>query len=121
MHHKATRNLVSSHGATRSFLEELLLDLSTAHGLPEPKINAEVHGVEVDFYYPPVRRVIEADGYSFHFTKIAFEDDHERRLYLEAKGERVTPVDYKQVTKGRATTARQLLTILQRADSSARP
>ena len=64
-----------------------------------------VQGVEVDFYYPHLQSVIEADGYSFHFTKIAFEDDHERRLYLKANGERVIAVDYAQVTNGRATTA----------------
>jgi very-short-patch-repair endonuclease len=114
LQHRATRDLVNEHGATRSLLEDLLFELSRDFGLPLPEINEVVHGVEVDFYYPHLKAIIEADGFSFHFTKIAFEDDHERRLYLQAKGEDVIAVDYAQVTKGRATTAERLRTILGR-------
>lgn len=109
------RALVEAHGATRSILEELLLDLARRYGLPEPAINQEVHGVEVDFSYPGL--VIEADGYRFHYTKIAFEDDHERRLYLESKGVRVVAVTYAQVR--RRATAERLRTII--ASSSGTP
>lgn len=116
--HPATRALVSAHGATRSLLEDLLLGLARDHGLPAPEVNELVHGVEVDFHYPGL--VIEADGYNFHFTRIQFEDDHERRLYLEARGERVVAVTYAQVTTHRARTATRLSRIVS-ATSTAPP
>ncbi len=57
--------------------------------------------------------MIAADGFAFHGTRIAFENDHEVRLFLEAQGERVIAVTYRQVTKERATTAARLRAILE--------
>jgi very-short-patch-repair endonuclease len=102
---------LDQHGATRSLLEDLLVDLARDHGLPRPAINAIVEGYEVDFSYPGL--VIEADGYRFHGTKIAFEDDREKWLALEARGQRVVPVSYRQVTELRERTAGQLLAVLR--------
>jgi hypothetical protein len=115
-HGRATRalaNLVADdRGATRSLLEDLLFDLHTSHGLPLPLLNAAVDGREVDFHYPDRNLVVEADGYSFHRTKVQFEHDREKRLDLEAKGQRVIWISYRQVTELRDQTAAQLLAIL---------
>ncbi len=102
-------------GATRSLLEDLLNDLSDERGLPRPKTNAIVDGVEVDFAYYDGAIVIEADGYEFHRTKQAFERDREKRLGLEANGRRVLWVSYRQVTELRDRTADELEAIISRA------
>ncbi len=109
------RSLVSAHGATRSLLEDLLCELD----LPEPSVNVMVHGVEVDFHYPDLHLVVEADGWAFHRTRIAFEDDHERRLHLEANGERVVAVTWAQVRRRDQTVARlRAIVAAQSASSS---
>ena len=101
------------HGATRSLLEDLLFDLHRDRGLPLPARNEIRHGVECDFAYPSMRLVIAADGFAYHGTRIAFEDDHATRLYLESKGERVVAVTYRQVTRERDRTADRLEAVIR--------
>ena len=106
----ALKALVSDdRGATRSLLEDLLDEL-----LPHPKPlrNVPLHGYEVDFHFPHLDLVIEADSWSVHGTKISFENDRAKWLDLEARGERVIPVSYRQVTTERATTKARLAAIL---------
>jgi len=103
---------VDQHGATRSLLEDLLLDLHRDRDLPQPLINAAVEGIECDFHYAELRLVIEADGFSVHGTRIAFEDDHEKRLFLEARDQKVVAVTYRQVTVDRERTAGQLEAVI---------
>ena len=105
-------------GATRSLLEDLLFDLHRDFGLPAPLINHHVHGVECDFIYPDLHLILEADGWETHRTRIAFENDREKWLYLESKGERVIPVTYRQVTKERATTAARLEAVIRASGTS---
>ena len=105
-------------GATRSLLEDLLLELHRERGLPLPAVNAIVHGRERDFSYPGL--VVEADGWEAHGTRIAFEDDHETRLDLEAEDTRVVAVTYRQVTRGRDRTADRLERIVRRALATSR-
>lgn len=100
-------------GATRSLLEDLLLELSHERGLPLPAVYQVLDGYEVDFSYYDGAIIIEADGYDFHGTKVAFEDDREKWLALEAKGRRVLPVSYRQLTELRERTADELETILR--------
>ena len=71
--------------------------------------------MECDFAYPSMRLVIAADGFAFHGTRIAFENDHDIRLYLESQGERVIALTYRQVTRERARTASRLRAILELA------
>ncbi len=118
------RDLLSPDGATRSLLEDLLKDLSTQRGLPTPAINAIVDGYEVDFSYYDGAIIVETDGYDTHGTKIAFEDDREKWLALGARGRRVIPVSYRQVTELRDRTGDELEAIIRRPApviSNARP
>lgn len=119
---KTLRNLltIEQRGATRSLLEDLLDDLSTQRGLPAPQINAIVDGFEVDFSYYDGAVIVEADGYDTHGTKIAFERDREKWLALEARGRRVIPVSYRQVTELRARTADELAAVIASASATAR-
>lgn len=103
------------HAVTRSILEDILLDLSRDRRWPRPLVNGTVLGYEVDFAYPQWKLIIEADSYRFHGHKIAFEDDRQKWLDLEAGGQRVIPVTYTQVVHDRSRTAARLERILSRS------
>lgn len=83
---------------TRSDLEALFLQLCLDHDLPRPQINHYDNGRELDFRWPLQRVVVETNGFAFHRTRTAFEDDHDKRLVLEAAGWRVISLTWRQVT-----------------------
>lgn len=74
---------------TRSGGEELMLGLIRQAGLPEPLVNARLHGFEVDFYWPEHGLVLEVDGYDFHSSRFTFEHDRRKGAVLTAHGLRV--------------------------------
>jgi hypothetical protein len=85
---------------TRSELEAWFLNLVRAAALPAPLTNfvltAPDHPrLEVDFYWPGHRLVVELDGYETHRTRAAFERDRARDAALQAAGERVMRFTYR--------------------------
>jgi predicted transcriptional regulator of viral defense system len=86
---------------TRSELEDLVLDLMLSGGLAHPDVNVPLmldqQRVVPDFRWPTSRVVVEADGAAWHDHRLAREDDAERQALLEAHGERVVRVTWKQV------------------------
>jgi len=97
---------------TRSELEDRVLDLLLAHGLPRPAVNVVLPGlarrVEVDFLFEDARLVVEADGARFHDNRLARDADAARQAMLEAAGFRVVRVNWTQVTKHPGQTVRRL-------------
>ena len=71
---------------TRSELEDRFLALLDAHGLPRPRTNYGIEGMEVDAAWPEQLLVVELDGWGAHHTRRAFQDDRERGNALEAGG-----------------------------------
>jgi very-short-patch-repair endonuclease len=53
---------------TESELERRYIRISTAAGLPKPVTQATVNGYRVDFFYPDLGLVVEADGLRYHRT-----------------------------------------------------
>jgi len=53
---------------TRSELERRMLPLAKRAGLGVPLTNVEVNGYEVDFHWPELGLVVEADGLRYHRT-----------------------------------------------------
>jgi very-short-patch-repair endonuclease len=82
---------------TRSELEEAYLALCRRGGLPDPEVNAHLHGYEVDFLWRKQRRVVEVDGYAFHSVRGAFERDRTKDVDLELAGFPVTRFTHHQV------------------------
>lgn len=82
---------------TRSDLEERFLALIRRGGLPEPDVNAHLHGYEVDFLWRKQRRVIEVDGHAFHSTPQALARDRRKDIDLELAGFPVTRFTRSQV------------------------
>ena len=82
---------------TRSELEEAFLALCRRGGLPDPEVNARLHGYEVDFLWREQRRVVEVDGYAYHSARGAFERDRRKDVDLELAGFPVTRFTHDQV------------------------
>ena len=53
---------------TRSDLERLFLPIARRAGLPVPQTRVIVNGFEVDFWFPELGLVVEADSLTYHRT-----------------------------------------------------
>ena len=87
---------------TESELEDLVLKVLCAAGLPEPARQRQVGGTtapvgRVDFFYAVVRLVIEADSEKWHGGWAQQEADRRRDLLLMASGVRVIRVTWRQL------------------------
>lgn len=94
---------------TRSHLEELVIELCDAHGLPRPLVNCVVEGKVRDFYWPSRRLVVEADGYAWHRSPSALNDDRERDVELTLAGLRALRFTWQQLTRRREYVSGALL------------
>jgi hypothetical protein len=68
----------STQNPTRSGFEDDFLPFCVRFGLPQPQINIQLHGFEVDAYFEDAKLIVELDGWDFHNDRDAFEDDRER-------------------------------------------
>jgi very-short-patch-repair endonuclease len=95
------RSIIEAHdfAPTRSELEVAFRALCRRHRLPQPQVNARVHGYEVDFSWPEHRLIVETDGHHDHGTRAAFERDRARDAELIALGWRVVRFTYRQVMR----------------------
>jgi hypothetical protein len=98
---------------TRSELEELVLELCDAHGLPRPHVNCVIEGKVRDFHWPHAGLVVEADSYRWHRSPSALNDDRERDVQLTLAGYRFLRFTWEQVTRRRNYVVRALLECLR--------
>jgi very-short-patch-repair endonuclease len=97
---------------TRSDFEELLLALCERHALPRPLVNQVVEGFEVDFVWPDARLIVEADGWSAHGRRSAFERDRVRDAALQVAGWRVIRITWRRLRRAPGGVARQLARLI---------
>jgi hypothetical protein len=71
---------------TRSRLERFFLPLAKDVGLPVPETKVWVNGFEVDFLWPDLRLVVEADSLRHHHTPAQQARDHLRDQAHAAAG-----------------------------------
>jgi very-short-patch-repair endonuclease len=66
--------------------EETMLGLIRAAGLPEPRLQADVLGYRLDFFWPELKLAVEVDAYGTHGSPARFDADRRRdaRLMTEA-------------------------------------
>lgn len=101
---------------TRSEAESRFLELVRGTGLPEPEVNAQVHGYEVDFYWADAGVVVEIDGFEYHRYRTSFDADHRRDTTLfSAAGIRVLRFTWQQVVDEPKPTLVALVRALGRA------
>jgi hypothetical protein len=74
---------------TRSPLEDGFLALVDHVGLPRPRTNMWIAGIQVDFVWLDHKLVVETDGRKYHDTELAWHTDRERDRLLVARGYRV--------------------------------
>jgi very-short-patch-repair endonuclease len=98
---------------TRSELEEAMLALCRAHDLPGPAVNAHAAGLEVDFLFPTDHLVVETDGWRYHRTRRAFENDRRRDATLARAGYRVLRFTHHQVERDAAAVAETIAAALR--------
>ncbi|HYI18631.1 MAG TPA: type IV toxin-antitoxin system AbiEi family antitoxin domain-containing protein [Solirubrobacteraceae bacterium] len=84
---------------TRSVLEDVVLDLCDAHGIPRPLVNAIVAGRLRDFYWPDVPLVVEADSNRWHRSPAALTADRRRDAELTLAGLPFLRFSYTQITE----------------------
>jgi very-short-patch-repair endonuclease len=84
---------------TRSEAEERFLALLRSAELPEPEVNARIHGYEVDFLWRAQRLVVEIDGYRYHSTRRAFEHDRRKDATLHAAGLGTMRITWRQLER----------------------
>jgi very-short-patch-repair endonuclease len=84
---------------TKSELEALFFDFCRSQRLPLPQCNVLVAGLEVDFYWPDKKLVVELDGWEFHRTRAAFERDRERDTILDAARLRHLRITHRRLTR----------------------
>jgi Transcriptional regulator, AbiEi antitoxin/Protein of unknown function (DUF559) len=101
-----------ARGPTRAELEDAFAELSGRFGLPRAEINARVAGYEVDVLFPAQRVIVELDGYEFHGTRDAFEDDRERDATTLAAGFETVRITWERMTHEPAREAARLNRIL---------
>lgn len=69
-----------------SDLEQTMRERSNAAGLPVPETKVEVNGYEVDFFWPELGIVLEADGLRYHRTPLQQRRGLERDQAHTASG-----------------------------------
>jgi hypothetical protein len=95
--HNALHRHTAGTTLTRSDLEERFLALCDGAGIDRPRVNAHVEGLEVDFAWPRHRLVVETDGWEYHRTRAAFENDRRRDAALARAGWRTLRFTHRQI------------------------
>lgn len=114
------RAVLDEHGRegtqlTRSELEARFHAIMRAHGLPRPRMNMRIDGVEVDAVWPSQGLAVELDGWAFHRDRAAFRRDRAKGNHLELHGWRVLRYTHGDVVHDAARIARELRAALAHA------
>ena len=82
---------------TLSKLEARFLTLLTEDGLPIPETNRHAGGRRVDCRWPERRLTVELDGYRYHHSRHAWEQDRRRAREARARGDEFRRYTYGDV------------------------
>lgn len=83
---------------TRSEAESRFLSLVRRGKLPRPEVNVRLKAFEVDFLWRRERVVVEIDGFAYHSSRGAFEQDRQRDAVLAASGLLVVRITWRQLS-----------------------
>lgn len=101
---KLRRILNGDVQVTLSKLEARFLELLRASGLPLPQTNRMAGGRRVDCRWPEQRLTVELDGYRYHHSRHAWEQDHRREREARARGD-----EFRRYTYGDVSEAPELM------------
>jgi very-short-patch-repair endonuclease len=104
-------------------LERNFLALLRAAKFPLPQTNRRAGGRYVDCRWPEHRLTVELDSYTYHHTRHAWQQDHQREREARARGDefrRYTRDDLKDDPRGVVSELRLLLNPATTASAGAR-
>jgi very-short-patch-repair endonuclease len=84
---------------TLSTLERRFLELLREHGLVLPETNRLAGGRRVDCRWPEQRLTVELDGYRYHHSRHAWEQDRRREREARARGDEFRRYTYGDVVE----------------------
>jgi very-short-patch-repair endonuclease len=102
---------------TRSRFEKRFRRLVRAAGLPDPSMNFNVGGYELDAYWPELRFAVELDLFETHGSRAAFERDRLRQEELKLLGIEMIRVTKPRLDREPKEVIRNLATLLERRRS----
>lgn len=98
---------------TRSELEDRFLAFIAEYDLPQPLVNVQLNGTEVDFLFPEHRLIVELDGWAFHRSREQFATDRERDAMHLQHGHPTVRLTWERLTETPAAQAGRLHDILR--------
>jgi very-short-patch-repair endonuclease len=105
---------------TDSDLERLFLPLVSQAGLPLPLTRQRLNGFRVDFFWPDLGLVVEADGLRYHRTPAQQARDHVRDQAHLAAGFTPLRFTHSQVRYGAEHVRSTLRAVVRRLEVEAR-
>ena len=116
---KLRRVLRGDVRVTLSKLEARFLQLLGRHGLPLPETNRLAGGHRVDCRWPEHRLTVELDGYRYHASRHAWENDRRRERDARARGDDFRRYTYGDVYEDPRLMLAELGGLLSRPSASA--
>lgn len=104
---------------TQSWLEERVLELCRDHDLSLPVTGARVLGREVDAFWPKQKLMVEADSWTHHGTRAAFERDRARDAAMQVQGFRVLRLTSRRMEREPETIAEEIRDLLAQGQGRA--
>jgi very-short-patch-repair endonuclease len=98
---------------TRSRYERHFRRAVKAAGLPDPSMNFNVSGFELDAYWPDLRFAVELDLFETHGSRAAFERDRLRQEELKLLGVESIRITAPRFRRERRAVMRNLTTLLE--------
>jgi len=106
---------------TLSKLESRFLQLLREHKLPLPETNRQTGTYRVDCRWPTHRLTVELDGYRYHRSRHAWEQDRRREREARARGDEFRRYTYGDVLETPALMLAELEAILIASTEGALP
>ena len=101
---------------TLSKLERRFLEVLREAGLPLPETNRPASGRRVDCRWPTQRLTVELDGYRYHSSRHAWEQDRLREREAHARGDDFRRYTYRDVFEATGPMLRELRELIGRPD-----
>jgi hypothetical protein len=96
---KLRRIYEGDYRITLSALERAFLSLLRSAGFPLPVTNRPASGRWVDCRWPDHRLTVELDGFTYHHTRHAWEQDRKRNREARARGDEFRRYTYGDITE----------------------
>lgn len=97
---------------TLSKLERAFLDLLKQHDLELPETNKPLGAHYVDCRWPSRKLTVELDGYRYHASRHAWEQDRERERAARRRGDDFRRFSWRDVVEQPRALTRELLALL---------